>query len=124
MTLQIMGRHYSISENQKEYIGKKVGRLRKMCGKLDDLKFTITKGNHTYETEGYIRAGKAVARASVKAGHSYESIDLLVDKLEAQISRIKDKLDSSKKQISTHRNADDASDLGESREIGNKVVNA
>ena len=97
MPLQITGRHCSISNSQKEYMDKKVERLRRLCTKIDEMHFTISKEKLHYEVEARFRAGKIVAQATCKAEHSYEAIDLLVDKLEAQITKQKEKRDSAKK---------------------------
>jgi ribosomal subunit interface protein len=124
MPLQVTGRHYNISESQEEYIDRKVGRLRRMCGKLDELKFTISRGKNTFESEGYVRSGKAVAHASAKADHSYRSIDLLVDKLEVQISKTKNKWESSKKNVPSQRHVVEESDLDEETNLPDEEVSA
>src|SRR5689334_22784174 len=92
MPLQITGRHMSISEEQREYIDKKVNRLRRMCPKIDEMSFTLTKEKLNFEAEANLRAGRIVAQAVVTAAQPLEAIDALVDKLEAQISRSKTKI--------------------------------
>ena len=92
MPLQITGRHMSISEEQREYIDKKVNRLRRMCPVIDELSFTLTKEKVLVEAEGNFRAGRLAAQAVVRASQPFEAIDALVDKLEAQISKAKARL--------------------------------
>lgn len=91
MPVQITGRHMSISEEQREYIDKKINRLRRMCPKIDEMSFTITKEKIHYEADGTFRAGTLVAQAVVTASQPLEAIDALIDKLEGQISRAKAK---------------------------------
>jgi ribosomal subunit interface protein len=82
----------SISDEHREYLDKKVGRLRRMCPKIDELSFTLTKEKLHFEIEGNFRAGRIAAQAFVTASQPLEAIDALVDKLEAQISKTKAKM--------------------------------
>lgn len=89
MPLQITGRHMPITDAYREYIDKKVARLRRMCPTIDELSFTLTKEKLHIEAEANFRAGRITAQAVVTASQVNEAIDGLVDKLEAQISRTK-----------------------------------
>jgi ribosomal subunit interface protein len=79
----------SISDEHREYIDKKVNRLRRMCPKIDELSFTLTKEKVHVEVEGNFRAGRIAAQAFVTASQPLEAIDALIDKLEAQICKAK-----------------------------------
>lgn len=92
MPLQLTGRHMTIRDELKEYIDKKVNRLRRMCPKIDEMSFTLTKNKLEVLAEGKFRAGKIVAQASVRASQAHEAVDLLVDKLEAQVTKTKKKM--------------------------------
>lgn len=92
MPLQLTGRHMTLTEEQKDYIEKKVNRLRRMFPKIDELSFTVSKEKLSYDTEAKFRAGRIAVQATVSAAQPLESIDILVDKLEAQITKAKKKL--------------------------------
>lgn len=92
MPLQITGRHMSISDEQRDYIDKKVNRLRRMCPKIDEISFTLGKEKLHIEAEGNFRAGRIAAQAFVTASQPFEAIDALVDKLESQICKAKEKM--------------------------------
>lgn len=132
MPLQITGRHMSISEEQREYIDKKVNRLRRMCPKLDELSFTLTKEKLTFDAEANLRAGRIVAQAVVTAAQPLEAIDALVDKLEAQISRAKakvaDKKAAGREKVSARELAGEADEDEEEEEeeegLNEEVVEA
>lgn len=87
MPLQITSRHMTLSEDQKDYINKKVERLRRACGKLDELHFTITKEKLYFEADGLLRAGTMKVTAMVQASQPMEALDMVVDKLEHTLSR-------------------------------------
>lgn len=91
MPLHLTGRHMTIAEETKDYIEKKVERLRRVCGKIDELSFILTKEKLGVEVEGLLRAGKITATAKETAQHTNEAVDILVDKLEMQVTRAKDR---------------------------------
>jgi ribosomal subunit interface protein len=91
MPLQLTGRHMTISEEQKQYIDKKADRLRRVCPKIDELTFTLTKEKLNFVADGTFRAGRMSAVGTVTASQPLEAIDLLVDKLEHTLSRQKAK---------------------------------
>lgn len=105
MPLQITGRHMSISDAQRDYIEKKVNRLRRMCPTIDELSFTLTKEKLHIEAEGNFRAGRIAAQAVMTAPQANEAIDALVDKLEAQISKAKAKMTDKKSENPDKANA-------------------
>jgi putative sigma-54 modulation protein len=91
MPLQITGRHMTVTEAQKQYIDKKVGRLRRLCPKIDELSFTLTKEKINYRADATLRAGSIAVQGSVTASQPLEAIDVLVDKIETQVTKTKDR---------------------------------
>lgn len=91
MPLQITGRHMAISTEQRDYINKKVERIRRLCPKIDEMSFTLTKEKMHYECEANLRAGRIAAQAVTTAPQPLEAIDDLIDKLEAQVSKTKER---------------------------------
>jgi len=79
----------NISRTQKAYIDKKVNRLRRLCPKIDEMHFTLTREKLHYKADVTFRAGAIAAQANSTASQPLEAIDLLVDKLEAQITKTK-----------------------------------
>lgn len=123
MPLQITGRHMSISDEHREYIDKKVNRLRRMCPKIDELSFTFTKEKVHIEAEGNFRAGRISAQAVVTASQPMEAIDALVDKLEAQICKTKAKMADKQSENPDKANARTSAELvEEDEEEEEKVV--
>lgn len=92
MPLQLTGRHMTITDRQREYIDKKVERLRRLLTKIDEMSVTLTKEKIHFEVEGTVRAGRIFVQASETAEQPMEGIDILVDKLEAQIRKAKNKM--------------------------------
>lgn len=116
MPLQITGRHMNISVDQRQYIDKKVDRLRRLCSKVDEMSITITHEKLHHEAECTFRAGRISAEATVSAEQPLEAIDLLVDKVEAQIRKAKTKR-SDKKCACRHKASLQAKSMIESLEV-------
>ncbi|MCE5229542.1 ribosome-associated translation inhibitor RaiA [bacterium] len=91
MPLQITGRHMTISADQRQYIDKKADRLRRLCTKVDEMSITLTREKLHHEAECTFRAGSIAVEATISAEQPLEAIDLLIDKVEAQIRKIKTK---------------------------------
>ena len=92
MPLKITARHMSISDETRLYLDKKVNRLRRLVPKIDEMSFTLSKEKLLVDAEAGFRAGKIAIQAHIRAGHVNEAIDMLVDKLEAQITKARKKL--------------------------------
>lgn len=93
MPLKLTGRHMTITDETRLYIEKKVNRLRRLAPKIDEMSITLSKTNKLLvDVEASFRAGKIVAQASTRAEHTHEAIDVLIDKLEAQITKAKKKI--------------------------------
>lgn len=87
MPLQLTGRHMTLKQEHKDYIEKKVNRLRRLCPKIDEMSFTLTHEKLKILADGTFRAGVISVQATVAANEALEAIDILVDKLEAQVSK-------------------------------------
>ncbi len=116
MPLQITGRHMNINADQRQYIDKKVDRLRRLCTKIDEMSITLTHEKLHHEAECTFRAGSIAVEATVSAEQPLEAIDLLVDKVEAQIRKIKTKR-TDKKCACRHKANIQAKSMTESLEV-------
>jgi len=109
MPLQITGRHMTVTDEQKQYIDKKVGRLRRLCPKIDELSFTLTKEKINYLADATLRAGSIAVQGSVSASQPLEAIDVLVDKIESQVTKTKgrrtDRSDAARGKAALHNAA-------------------
>jgi putative sigma-54 modulation protein len=123
MPLQITGRHMNISGEQRQYIDKKVDRLRRICTKIDEMSITLTREKLHHEAECTFRAGRISVEATVSAEQPLEAIDLLVDKVEAQVRKIKTKR-SDKKIACRHKASIQAKTMTEALELPEEALEA
>jgi len=96
MKIKMTGRHIDVSERLKEYAEKRVSKLEKYFQQLIDIHliFYVEKLDHAAEL--IINGDSVQFHAREKAADLYSAIDLLVDKMETQIGRYKEKIQSRK----------------------------
>lgn len=94
MTTDIRCVHCEIDEATREYIDRKVERLGFARDLIVELPISITKGKkHGYdlETTVHFRWGKSI-RVGVREYDVHRGVDVLFDKLEEKVTRVKAKL--------------------------------
>jgi putative sigma-54 modulation protein len=90
MQVTIKGVHYDISDTTREYLEKKLERVKFAEDLITDLLFTITSKKNGYDAEVSINF-RWGASSHIKTDDKtlYPSIDKLFDKLDAKISKEK-----------------------------------
>ncbi len=93
MEIIIHGRHLDATEAIKNYINKKASKLTKYSSKINKIQFTLKiEGQKNNVVEAICSAAKATLVAEVTDADMYAAIDLVIDKLEKQIIKQKEKL--------------------------------
>ena len=96
MKINMTGRHIDISDALRDYAEKKISKLEKYFQQLIDthLILYVEKLDHTAEL---IMNGDSVQfHAREKAADLYSAIDLLVDKMDVQVSKYKERIQARK----------------------------
>jgi len=95
MNVEIKGIHYSVSDETKKFIEKKLEHISYAKDHIIDLLFTITKEKHNYKIDCNIhfRWGKS-AHLSLESIELYEGIENFIHKLELKIRKEKEKISS------------------------------
>jgi len=92
MNTEIKAVHFSLRDETKEYLEKKIARIHNAENMIVDLLFTLTKGkNFSIEVTVNFRWGVAIHLKE----HDFEinpAIDKLMDKLDAKIAKEKEKV--------------------------------
>jgi putative sigma-54 modulation protein len=92
MNLDVKAVHFALDDEAKEYLNRKVERIHNAENMLIDLRFTLTKGKD-FEAEATVNFRWGVS-VHVKE-HDFEllpAIDKLMDRLDAKISKEKEKV--------------------------------
>jgi putative sigma-54 modulation protein len=89
----VTGRHLEISEAMKRYAEEKATRLNRFYDRIQSIEVVVEKQGIRNRVEMVVTTDhKDTFVGQVDAGECYEAIDLVVDKLEAQLRRHKEKL--------------------------------
>ncbi len=91
MRLMITGRHVAVTPALREYIGTRMERLDRYGLKLGTLQIllSVEKFHHVAEVVGVVQGRRLQAKTSTE--EMYASIDEVVDKLGAQLRKLKER---------------------------------
>lgn len=93
MPLKITGRHHEVTQRQREYIEKKVERVRRHFDRIQTMHFILSEEKVSKSCEITFHAG--AIHAVVTASDDQDmlaAIDKAVDKLEAKTDKEREKL--------------------------------
>lgn len=96
MKFQIIGKNIEITDAMRNKVIKKISELERFLtndGKDLECRVVVRVYPHVQKIEVTITLNQAVLRAEEVHEDLYAAIDLVVDKLEAQMSRVKARLD-------------------------------
>ncbi len=92
MQIQVTFRHVDPSEAVKEYATEKVGKLQKYLDGPVEANVTLTVEKHRHEADINIIASGLKIHGHETTGDLFSSIDLVMDKLETQVKRYREKI--------------------------------
>lgn len=92
MEIKITGRHLEVTEPLKAFTQTKLARLERHFDQLltAHVIFTLEKNLHKVEAVIHVPGGELLAHS--EAPDMYQAIDLLVDKLDRQLVKYKEKM--------------------------------
>ena len=92
MQLTLTGHHVEVTDALKDYVGSKLGRIERHFEHVTDVHcvLTVEKLRHRAEATVHVSGGTIFADAIEE--DMYAAIDGLVDKLDRQVKKHKEKL--------------------------------
>lgn len=98
MQIIFSGKHIEVTEALRDYAGTKLHKLEKFFDHVQETHVTesIIRGQHIVEVT--MRADGKIIRAEEKSSDMYQSIDLVADKLERQLTKYKDRFITRKRE--------------------------
>lgn len=104
MKFHIRGKNVEVTNPLKEYAERKVGRLEKYFeAPLTDVNITLSVLKNKHTVEVMIPVNAAMLRAEERSEDMYASIDMVIDKLERQIRKLKTRINRRARQEGTQR---------------------
>ncbi len=92
MQIQVTFRHVEPSEAVKEYAREKVGKIQKYLDGPVEASVTCSVEKHRHDCDVVIFANGFKIHGRETTGDLFSAIDLVVDKMEKQVKRYRDKL--------------------------------
>lgn len=92
MQIDITGHHVDLSDALHDYVNEKFSRLERHFDKVIDVHVILTVEKLTQKAEATIHLSGNDVHAEATSDDMYASIDGLVDKLDRQIVKYKEKI--------------------------------
>ncbi|MBF0463613.1 MAG: ribosome-associated translation inhibitor RaiA [Nitrospirae bacterium] len=99
MNVNITGRNFDITESIKDYAEGKLKKFAKMLVHECDAMVVLTVEKYRHKAEVLIKSNGVLIQAESITAEMYSSIDEVLEKLERQIKKYKDKLTSKRKTL-------------------------
>lgn len=91
MPLQITGRHVEVSPEDRDYLEKKVPRVRRLFERIDEFAVVFLTEKRDHVVEINFRAGQFHLFTKGSGSTAKAAIDKAMDKLLAQASKARDR---------------------------------
>lgn len=101
MNVIVNCRHMDLTENLKTYAEEKIGKFSKYLGNITEATVTLSVEKYRHKTEVLIKINGLMIQAESITADMYSSIDEVVEKLERQVKKYKEKTVSHRKNKKT-----------------------
>lgn len=97
MNIIVNGRHLEITPALKRYAEEKIGRFGKYISNITEAVVTLSVEKYRHKAEVLLKVNGVMIQAESVTGEVYSSIDEVVEKLEKQVLKYKEKIHSYRK---------------------------
>lgn len=120
MNIIVNGRHLEITPSLRSYSEEKIGKFEKYISSISEAVVTLSVEKYRHKAEVLLKVNGVLIQAEGVTGEIYSSIDQVVEKLEKQVVKFKERQHSHRKgdKKSKETQAEETSDKG--RIIKNK----
>jgi putative sigma-54 modulation protein len=92
MQLTVTGHHVDVSPALREYVDTKLAKLQRHFDHLTDVQCVLTVEKMAHKAEATIQLSGGTIHADAVEENMYAAIDGLVDKLDRQVKKHKEKI--------------------------------
>jgi putative sigma-54 modulation protein len=92
MQLSVTGHHIDITDALRNYVSTKLAKLERHFDQMTDIHCVLTVEKLQHKAEATIHVGGGTLHAEQVEQNMYAAIDILVDKLDRQVKKHKEKL--------------------------------
>lgn len=91
MQLNISGHHVELTESLKDYVSSKLEKLERHFDHISNVQVTLSVEKQRQKAEATLHISGADIHATAEQPDMYAAIDMLIDKLDRQILKHKEK---------------------------------
>ena len=92
MQLNVTGHHVDVTPALRRYVGIKLARLERHFDHVSDIHCILTKENVSCRAEATVHLDGGTIHADAVADGMFAAVDGLIDKLDRQVRKHKEKL--------------------------------
>ena len=92
MQINLTGHHIDLTDSLKTYVNEKLSKLERHFDQVTDTHVVLTVDKQGHKAEATVHMSGNDVFAGCTAGDMYAAIDSLVDKLDRQVKKHKEKL--------------------------------
>lgn len=92
MQIELTGHGVDITPALREYVNEKIGRIKRHFEQLIVVRVVLHVEKLNHRVEATVNAAHKQFHAEEQASDMYAAIDLMVDKLDAQVRKHKEKV--------------------------------
>lgn len=109
MRINIIGRHIEVTQAIHDYVEKKISKLSKYYNRISGIEVILTEEGMTKKVEVQIKAEHSQRFVVTESGEDlYACVDVSVDKIERQLTKLKEKSRHRKGRTGTSQATSDA----------------
>jgi putative sigma-54 modulation protein len=97
MNVIINGRQMDLTENLKDYAEERINKFKKYLNNITEATVTLSVEKYRHKAEVLLKVNGLLIQAESITGEMYASIDEVVEKLERQVKKYKEKIVSNRK---------------------------
>lgn len=91
MPLQITGRHTEVSQQDRDYLEKKVPRIQRLFDRIDEFSVVFIAEKKGFVVEINFRAGQIRAFTKGAGETTKAALDVAIERLHAQLAKAREK---------------------------------
>ena len=91
MQLNVTGHHVDVTPALREYIDTKLARLERHFDHVTDIQCVLTVEKLSHKAEATVHLSGGTVHADAVAQDMYAAVDSLIDKLDRQVKKHKEK---------------------------------
>ena len=92
MQLSVTGHHIDVTPALRNYVGTKLAKLERHFDNMTDIHCILTVEKLLHKAEATVHVGGGTIHADSTEEDMYAAIDMLVDKLDRQVKKHKEKI--------------------------------